>query len=55
MAPGGSVTTITTQLVGYNMTYNAGTARRGGILNIDITIGEVGGEVAILVHVESVP
>lgn len=37
------------------MTYSAGTAQRGGILNIDITIGEVGGEVATLGHVENVP
>ena len=39
------------------MTYSAGTARRGGILNIDITIGEVAGEVAAAlhqVHVENV-
>lgn len=37
------------------MTYSAGTAQRGGILNIDITIGEVGGEVATLGYVENVP
>jgi len=57
-APGGTVATVTTQLIGCNMAYTAGTAQRGGILSIEITIGAAGGEsVSLLhqVHVENVP
>jgi hypothetical protein len=40
------------------MTYAAGTSRRGGILTIDLTIGDGSGENVNLlhqVHVENVP
>jgi MSHA biogenesis protein MshO len=57
-APGGTATRVATQLLACKMTYSAGTSQRGGILSIEITIGEPGGEsVSLLhqVHVENVP
>ncbi|MCP4470288.1 MAG: hypothetical protein GY815_06325 [Gammaproteobacteria bacterium] len=57
-APGGSSVTVTTQLLGCSMTYAAGTSWRGGILSIEITIGDGSGENVNLlhqVHVENVP
>jgi MSHA biogenesis protein MshO len=57
-APGGTTTRVATQLIGCNMSYSAGTSQRGGILTIEITIGQVGGETVNLLHqvqVENVP
>jgi MSHA biogenesis protein MshO len=57
-APGGSTTRVATQLLACNMTYSAGTSQRGGLLSMEITIGEPGGESVNLlhqVHVENVP
>ncbi len=57
-APGGNSVTVTTQLLGCSMTYTAGTSWRGGILSIEITIGDGSGENVNLlhqVHVENVP
>ncbi len=57
-APGGSNATVVSQLIGCSMSYAAGSSQRGGILTIEITIGDGSGEnVSLLhqVHVENVP
>ncbi len=57
-APGGSSDTVITDLIGCDMTYASGTSQRGGILTIQITIGNGSGENVNLlhqVHVENVP
>jgi MSHA biogenesis protein MshO len=58
VAPGGSSRTVVDRLLGCNMSYNPGTAQRGGILTIEIVIGDGSGESVNLlhqVHVENVP
>lgn len=57
-APGGTSTTVVNQLLGCSMTYSPGTAQRGGILTIEIAIGDAGGESVNLLHqlhVENLP
>ncbi len=57
-APGGTVATVATQLLACSMTYTPGTSQRGGILTIEITLGDGSGENVNLlhqVHVENVP
>jgi MSHA biogenesis protein MshO len=57
-APGGNSVTVMVQLLGCNMTYTAGTSQRGGILSIEITVGDGRGENVNLlhqVHVENLP
>jgi MSHA biogenesis protein MshO len=58
VAPAGSVTTVVTRLLACSMTYNPGSSQRGGILTIEITLGDGSGENVNLlhqVHVENVP
>ena len=57
LTPGGTTTTVATQLQGCTMTYNAGTAQRGGILTLGLTIAIAGESVNLLhqIQVENVP
>ncbi len=58
LTPGGTTVTVATQVLGCGMTYDPGTSQRGGILSINITIGDPAGEQVTLlhqVHVENVP
>ena len=58
LTPGGTTVTVATQVLGCGMTYDPGTSQRGGILSIDITLGDPAGEQVTLlhqVHVENVP
>jgi MSHA biogenesis protein MshO len=57
-APGGNSVSVVTQLLGCNMTYAPGTSQRGGILSIEISVGDGSGESVNLlhqVHVENLP
>jgi len=57
-APGGNSVSVVAQLLGCNMTYVIGTSQRGGILSIEISVGDGSGENVNLlhqVHVENVP
>jgi len=57
-APGGNSVSVVAQLLGCNMTYVIGTSQRGGILSIEISVGDGSGESVNLlhqVHVENVP
>jgi MSHA biogenesis protein MshO len=57
-APGGNSVTVMTQLLACNMTSTVGTTQRGGILSIEISVGQAGGENVNLLHqvqVENVP
>jgi MSHA biogenesis protein MshO len=56
--PGGAVgDTLVTQVIGCNASYTPGTAQRGGIVSLDITLGDSGETVNLLhqVHVVNVP
>ncbi|MDH3387999.1 MAG: prepilin-type N-terminal cleavage/methylation domain-containing protein, partial [Gammaproteobacteria bacterium] len=54
---GGSSDVVVSQLSGCSLTYNPGSAQRGGILTIEITIADSGESVSLLhqVHVVNVP
>jgi len=56
--PGGAVSdTLVSQVIGCNANYTPGTAQRGGILSLDITLGDSGENINLLhqVHVVNVP
>jgi MSHA biogenesis protein MshO len=47
---GGSSDTVITQLIGCSMIFQAGTSQRGGILTVQLTIGDGSGEDINLLH-----
>ncbi len=56
--PRGAVSdTLVSQVIGCNANYTPGTAQRGGILSLDITLGDSGENINLLhqVHVVNVP
>jgi MSHA biogenesis protein MshO len=56
--PGGAVSdTLVSRVISCNASYTAGTAQRGGILSLDITLGDSGENINLLhqVHVVNVP
>jgi MSHA biogenesis protein MshO len=56
--PGGAVSdTLVSQVIGCNASYTPGTAQRGGIITLDITLGDSGENINLLhqVHVVNVP
>jgi MSHA biogenesis protein MshO len=58
IAPGDAVSdTLVSQVVGCNANYTPGTAQRGGIITLDITLGDSGENISLLhqVHVVNVP
>lgn len=54
---GGSSATVITQLAGCEMTYSAGSAQRGGVLTVEISIDNEGESINLLhqIHVVNVP
>ncbi len=56
-APGGTSDAVVTQLAVCQMSYALGTAQRGGILTIEITLADGGESVTLLhqIHVDNVP
>jgi len=55
--PTGSAGPLVTQLIACSIDYTAGTAQRGGIVTLDITLSDSGESVTLLhqVHVDNVP
>jgi MSHA biogenesis protein MshO len=56
--PGGAVSdTLVTRVIGCSATYTSGTAQRGGLVSLDITLGDSGENINLLhqVHVVNVP
>jgi MSHA biogenesis protein MshO len=56
--PGGAVSdTLVSQVISCNASYTAGTAQRGGIISLEITLGDSGENINLLhqVHVVNVP
>lgn len=55
--PGGATNIVVSQLTACNMTYSAGTAQRGGILTVELTISDSGESVSLLhqIHVTNLP
>ena len=54
---GGVSDTLVTQVIGCNASYTPGTAQRGGIITLDITLGDSGENINLLqqIHVVNVP
>jgi MSHA biogenesis protein MshO len=57
MAPGGSSGPVVTKVTACSLNYAAGTAQRGGILTLELTVSDSGESVSLLhqIHVENVP
>jgi len=57
MVPGGSSGPVVTQVTACSLNYTAGTAQRGGILTLELTVSDSGESVSLLhqIHVDNVP